>query len=330
MSLVSIIIPVFNSAPTLERCLRSVADQQTTADLDIIMIDDGSTDDSVEIAERTGICLRIVQQANAGVASARNRGIAMALGEYIAFLDADDYWDGDFLATTTEFLTRHREVVAVSVGQRHRVFGKADSIVPRTLAPNEAVTLAALVLEDFWEFWGHHNHICTGSALMRTDVVRRAGGQRDDLHICEDLEYWAYLSTFGKWGVIPRVLFTSDGGAVTRSRGWYAKNYRRWASAPTVADWERRILPRITPAEYGVYSVCRGRIARNLAYSMIQSGRDGLAFEAVQEFGDYFPNDRVSRILCRSQRRGKAVWSAMCLLLRARERVRAFAIWRRQ
>jgi glycosyltransferase involved in cell wall biosynthesis len=107
LPLVSIIIPVFNSAPTLDRCLRSVAAQRTTAELDIIVIDDGSTDDSVEIAIGTKFPLRAVRSINMGVATARNKGIELARGEYLAFRDADDYRHEDSPAITVAFLRDH-------------------------------------------------------------------------------------------------------------------------------------------------------------------------------------------------------------------------------
>jgi glycosyltransferase involved in cell wall biosynthesis len=326
LPLVSIIIPVFNSAPTLDRCLRSVATQRTTAELDVIVIDDGSTDDSVEVASQTGIPIRMVRQANAGVAAARNKGIELARGEYLAFLDSDDYWNEEFLSATVTFLSEHPEAIGVSVGQCHRIIGKADSIMPSFLVSTDSNVEAASVLDDFWGFWVRHNHICTGSALMRSDVVRQTGGQRVELHLCEDLEFWAYLATFGKWGFIPRVLFTSDGGAVIRSLGWSAKNCRRWASAPTVPEWERRILPRIQGVDLALYSLCRGRIAKTLAYGMVQSGRNALAYETVANYAEYFPADRVSRLLCRMHGHGRTAWWAMCLLLRLRERARAITI----
>lgn len=66
-------------------------------------------------------------------------------------------------------------------------------------------------------------HVCTGSITIRIDIARQAGGMREDLRQCEDLEFWAYLATFGKFGFIPEVLFVSDGNAVTRSQGWIDK-----------------------------------------------------------------------------------------------------------
>jgi glycosyltransferase involved in cell wall biosynthesis len=95
--LLSIIVPVFNGADTLPTALKSIL-QQCGAELQIILVDDGSTDASVTVARQlvpnsiASTQLTHVQQENRGPAAARNRGLALAQGEFISFLDADDYW----------------------------------------------------------------------------------------------------------------------------------------------------------------------------------------------------------------------------------------------
>ncbi len=89
---ISVVVPVYNVAPYLAACLESLADQ-TMADLEIVMVDDGSTDESPEIAERFAARdprFRLVRQANAGLGAARNTGAAHATGEFIVFADSDD------------------------------------------------------------------------------------------------------------------------------------------------------------------------------------------------------------------------------------------------
>lgn len=94
VSKVSVIIPVYNAEGYLDECLRSVL-SQTLQELDIVCINDGSTDDSEAILYQYAVKdrrIRIVSQKNGGVAAARNRGIDMAAGQYIVFLDPDDYY----------------------------------------------------------------------------------------------------------------------------------------------------------------------------------------------------------------------------------------------
>ena len=94
--LVSCIVPVFNGERFLAEALESIL-RQTHDRLDIIVVDDGSTDDTASVARAFGDRIRYIFQGNAGPAAARNRGIREALGDFIAFLDADDLWNEEKL-----------------------------------------------------------------------------------------------------------------------------------------------------------------------------------------------------------------------------------------
>jgi len=88
---VSVIIPAYNSAAFIERAIRSVL-QQTWQPLEILVIDDGSTDNTREVVQAIEGPIRYIRQENAGASAARNRGIQEAKGDFIAFLDSDDEW----------------------------------------------------------------------------------------------------------------------------------------------------------------------------------------------------------------------------------------------
>ncbi len=109
----SIIIPLYNKAPYIRKALETVC-EQTYHDYELIMINDGSTDNSAIVAEeylRTtdGIDYKIITQPNAGVAAARNNGVAQASGEYIAFLDADDWWEPTYLECMAQLIEDYPE-----------------------------------------------------------------------------------------------------------------------------------------------------------------------------------------------------------------------------
>jgi glycosyltransferase involved in cell wall biosynthesis len=87
--LVSVVIPAFNAAQTLSQTIRSVL-AQTYAPIEIVVVDDGSTDDTAQVLDSFGSAIKCVRKPNGGLASARNAGCAAAQGEYIALLDADD------------------------------------------------------------------------------------------------------------------------------------------------------------------------------------------------------------------------------------------------
>ena len=91
--MISVIVPVYNSITTLERCVRSLC-AQTFEDLEIILVDDGSTDGPGALCSalsREDARIRVIRKENGGVSSARNAGIEAAKGEYLMFADSDDY-----------------------------------------------------------------------------------------------------------------------------------------------------------------------------------------------------------------------------------------------
>jgi len=93
---VSVVMPVYDCARHIGAAIDSVL-AQTLAPRELIVIDDGSTDDSGAVARRFGAPVRCERQAHAGIAAARNRGVALAQGAFLAFLDADDLWTRDKL-----------------------------------------------------------------------------------------------------------------------------------------------------------------------------------------------------------------------------------------
>ena len=109
----SVIIPLYNKAPYIRKALESVL-AQTYADYELIIIDDGSTDGSAEIVEAilqdpasrliASSPHRLIRQANSGVSATRNNGVAQASGDYIAFLDADDWWEPTFLEKMAQLI----------------------------------------------------------------------------------------------------------------------------------------------------------------------------------------------------------------------------------
>ena len=290
-NIVSVIIPVYNSSLLLKRSIESVYIQKTNYKIELIIIDDGSEDDINQIISRYPQ-IKFSTQKNSGPAAARNNGLHMATGKYVSFLDADDFWEPGFLHETIHFLEANPDAIAVSTGQLHKTPGKHDYIVPGFIINNPQLYSKPILLDNFYEFWTNYNHVCTGSVLIRSEIVRKTNGQRIDLRITEDLEFWFYLATFGKWGFIPKVLFVSDGNVITKQTGWQNKNRARWASAPTVEEWESRIIKRITDNYLCSYKKARGRIAKRLVYSMILSSRKKLAKKTIKKYRKTFPDDK--------------------------------------
>lgn len=130
MPKVSVVIPLYNKAPYIERALRSVL-AQIFQDFEIIVIDDGSTDDGAQIVKSiSDKRIRLVQQKNAGVSAARNKGIELANADLIAFLDADDAWKPEFLETILRLRKKFPEAGAYATAYEE-VFTGGKIIVPK-------------------------------------------------------------------------------------------------------------------------------------------------------------------------------------------------------
>lgn len=116
----SVIVPLYNKAPYVARTLQSVLDQ-TFSDYELIVVDDGSTDGSCEVVEKMTLenpkmrtvqgsgRFKLIKQANSGVSTARNNGVKISQGDYLCFLDADDWWAGGFLAAMDRLITEYPE-----------------------------------------------------------------------------------------------------------------------------------------------------------------------------------------------------------------------------
>lgn len=152
MDLISIIVPVYNVEKYLEHCLNSIINQ-TYKNLEIILVNDGSTDNSLEICEsfkQKDSRIKIITKGNGGLSSARNEGLKIAKGNYISFVDSDDWIDADFIKalynnlistdsdmSTCEFIretepsqfveTKKEKITCYTQSEYMKIFMKIDS-----------------------------------------------------------------------------------------------------------------------------------------------------------------------------------------------------------
>jgi glycosyltransferase involved in cell wall biosynthesis len=323
---VSVIVPCYNDAVSVKRCLESVRNQ-TLKPFEVIVVNDGSTDESAQVVRSQPCVTKYIEQENQGAGAARNAGIVAATGDYIAFLDADDYWLQRFLEKCVAWLESHPEAIAVSAGQRLRSWNRRETLNPILLANVEVGnSLMPSMLEDFFGFWAQYDHVCTGSVVIRRSAVQQVGGQLPDLRMSQDLEYWGYLATFGKWGFIPEVLFVSDGTRAASQQGWIKKHRLRWECCPKIDQWQRRILPRLSVNSMRGFQIVRGRLARSFVHSKILAGNDGEARQIIREFGEDFPSDKVSKLMRIGSKSGPVGWWLFCRFIRAREKLKDVAI----
>ncbi len=182
---VSVIIPTYNLATHLPEAIASVHTQQFP-DVEIIVVDDGSTDDTAKVLEALTESgdLRWFRQNNAGAAAARNRGIQEARGGWIAFLDADDLWLPGKLAAQLQQLREHPEAVFSYTDVRLR----SESNLERDLAcGTDGQPLFLRLLGG--------NLFATPTVMIRRDCFEEIGLFNTELRTGEDWDMWMRLAT---------------------------------------------------------------------------------------------------------------------------------------
>ena len=176
---VSIIIPTYNRAHLIGEALESVF-AQTYLDYEVIVVDDGSTDDTREVLKSYGKRIRVVYQENQGISAARNRGISVSMGCYIAFLDSDDVWLPEKLERQVSYLDQHPAVALLYSRMRYTYVEKQGR---ERIVPEKAfVTVEELLSES--------NCIPTSCAVVRKDSLDKVGLFDPALPIAEDFDLW--------------------------------------------------------------------------------------------------------------------------------------------
>jgi glycosyltransferase involved in cell wall biosynthesis len=197
MSTVSAVIPTYNRSALLVEAVESALAQRRPPD-EILVIDDGSQDDTAARMATYGDRVRYVRQANAGPSAARNHGFRLARGEFLALLDSDDLWTPDRLERQLEVLQRHPETdvvfgreVLFSAGQADRDWNLHDPEVRRALRETNGPLAGALSLLV------RENVVPTSTALFRRTLLERAGLIDESLRQAEDWDLWLRFALAG-------------------------------------------------------------------------------------------------------------------------------------
>jgi glycosyltransferase involved in cell wall biosynthesis len=200
MPKVSVIIPTYNRAALLVEAVQSVM-KQTYTELELIVVDDGSTDDTREAILPYLHRIKYLYQERGGVSKARNYGIRVSHGEYIAFLDSDDLWLDKKLEVQVNFMESHSSFVSytdeiwirkgkrVNPGKRHRKYSGwiFDKVLPLCI-------------------------ISPSSAMMRREVFDRIGLFDETLPACEDYDMWIRVAKHYPIHLIEQQLIVKRGG----------------------------------------------------------------------------------------------------------------------
>ncbi len=166
---VSIVIPAWNSSRTLRDTIESALDQRS--DCEIILVDDGSTDDTLAIAKSFGAHVTCLTGENAGVAVARNRGYAAAIGQWIQFLDADDLLTQDTIETRLDVMRTRNADVAVTAWQEFHGDWRENENAPAREANWQRFEREGAAVACATSFWAP-----PAAILYRREVIERVGG----------------------------------------------------------------------------------------------------------------------------------------------------------
>ncbi len=192
---VCVIIPTYNRAALLAASLDSVV-AQTFTDYEIIVVDDGSDDDTAQRVASRDQSIRYLSQSNQGVSEARNHGLRVARGEFVAFLDSDDLWTPTFLERTVGHLRRQPEHALVFTG-----YTPTDE-VGKPLSGRRKKLHGGDVTADLFA----STFIHTSAVVARAAIIRDAGGFDGRLTHNEDYDLWLRLSLRNRFGLIPEPL----------------------------------------------------------------------------------------------------------------------------
>ena len=195
----SVIISIYNKEKFIKNTLKSVLGQ-TFENFEVIVVNDGSTDDSLEIAESfKEQRIKIISQDNKGASSARNRGMSEADGQFIALLDGDDIWDFNYLENIYDAILTHptESVFATAVAQRY-----ADKTVPVPYNFNAN----SITILDYFKNSLKFSILTSSSVVFKSDILKTTGMFDITIKSGQDTDMWIRIGIHFPIVFIPKVL----------------------------------------------------------------------------------------------------------------------------
>ena len=282
----SVVIPAFNAAATLARAIDSVRAQSWPAH-EIIVVDDGSSDDTADIARRFGDAVRLIRQRNGGVSVARNAGAAAATGDWLAFLDADDWYAPDRIQLHAAWIAEDATLDCLTGDYEYR--DTNGTLLGTSMAQHEsgrmmqarAAGAARVVMETSAEmtaFVADHFGDTHTLSVPRARFIE-LGGYPTGFKVCEDVHFLTRLvARSRRIGVICQSLgvYVIHGGSATRRDPVAAQ----WENVRTLTDLARLAGNFPGPVRQGV--AVRMHSARyNLGCALSKNGQRIDAVRAV-------------------------------------------------
>ena len=284
----SVVIPLYNKEHYIEATIRSVLNQ-TCTDYEVIVVDDGSKDDSLALARKfESEKVRIIHQENQGVAVARNTGILNARGEFICFLDADDEWRSEYLSAIDGLTEQYPEsaifVTAYAVNMGNGKIHYSTRLEPETgCLPSYWLTLAK-----------GYDFVWTSATTIRRQALLDAGLFKPGEKIGQDLDMWARVARIN-----PRVAY-SNHICVNYNRAAEQNARTRvrvaWAGA-FIRDLEEELVnPDRTPEELASIQHKYDKKMTVFIFTAILAGEKDRAGKALKEWkGEKNTTNRLLR-----------------------------------
>ncbi len=214
---VSVVIPTFNRAQLVTEAVDSIL-SQSYRDFELVVVDDGSTDDTAQRLTAYGHHIRLYRQENRGASAARNAGIGVARGEYIAFLDSDDLWLEDKLRIQMDLMARDPQIKICYTGEIWMRRGV------RVNPKNKHRKYSGWILEKMLPLC----IVSPSSVLIAREVFDRVGLFDESLPACEDYDLWLRTGIHYPFVLIDRPLIVKRGGHSDQLSGqhWGLDRYR--------------------------------------------------------------------------------------------------------
>ncbi len=268
-SKISVVIPAFNAEKFIGEAIESVL-KQTYENWELFVINDGSTDDTATIVQEyisQDKRVELIQQNNQGVSVARNMGAQLAQGEYIAFLDADDRWLPEKLATHLDHLSDNASI-GVSFGRVRYVQTNG--------APTSLIANCPLTNLESWNFLYGNPTVTTSNVVVRKEVFQQLGGFDPGMSYSEDMDWFFRILCESQWKIegIHQVLVEYR----VHNTGLSSSLYRMEAGWQALASKASKSTPEIVEQHYN------SAYANYLRYLARQSLRLGVSSTTGVDF----------------------------------------------
>lgn len=234
MPFFSVIIPAYNRYQLLKRAIDSVLNQ-TFRDFELVVVDDGSTDETPGVATEYEGRITYIRQDNGGVSKARNRGIHLARSPYIAFLDSDDVWFPEKLNEQCSYLNSNPDVLIHQTDELWIRNGKRINPMKKHMKREGTIFLESL----------DRCMISPSSVVMKRDLFDRFGLFDEDLPVCEDYDLWLRIAAEERVGLIEKKLIAKYGGHSDQlsRRFWGMDRFRVYAIIKLLRDQSSAMKP---------------------------------------------------------------------------------------